>query len=91
MNAILGFSLSAALLLHVGLALVCVWRAWRGETIVDRLLALDLTATLTVAVLVLVAILEGSSFYLDVALGLAAMGAISSIALAKFIADQRMF
>ncbi len=69
----------------------CVWRVWRGENAVDRLLGADLIGTLILAVLVLVALITRQSLYLDMALGLAALGAVGTIALAKYIADQRMF
>ncbi len=91
MDTLLNYAIWGALIAHVGMALVCVWRVWRGENIIDRLIGLDVTATLTAAILVLIAIIEQNSLYIDIAIGLAALGAISSIALAKYIADQRVF
>lgn len=91
MDILLNYAVWAAIITHVGMVLVCVWRVWRGENIIDRLIGLDVTATLVIAVLVLISIVEKNSLYLDIAIGLAALGAISTIALAKFIADQRMF
>jgi multisubunit Na+/H+ antiporter MnhF subunit len=91
MNVLLNYALWGALITHIGMVLVCVWRVWRGENIIDRLIGLDVTTTLVIAILVLIAIIEQNSFYIDIAIGLAALGAISSIALAKFIADHRMF
>jgi multisubunit Na+/H+ antiporter MnhF subunit len=73
------------------MVLVCVWRVWRGENIIDRLIGLDVTTTLTLAILVLIAILEENSLFIDVALGLTTLSAIASVALAKYVADQRMF
>ena len=91
MDTLVDLALNAALAVHVGLIAVCVWRVWRGENAVDRLLGADLIGTLILAVLVLVALITRQSLYLDMALGLAALGAVGTIALAKYIADQRMF
>lgn len=87
----LDLALHAALIIHIALIALCVWRVWRGENVVARLIGADLTGTLILAVLVLVALLEQQSLYLDMALGLAALSAVSTLALAKYIADQRMF
>ena len=61
------------------------------ENIIDRLMGADLISTLTISVIVLVAIILRDSIYVDVALGLAAIGFIGVIALAKYIADEQMF
>ena len=70
-----------ALIVHIGLIGIALWRVWRG----------DLTGILTLAILVLVSLIKQNSIYIDVALGLAALGFISTIALAKYIADEQMF
>jgi len=80
-----------SLLIHMGLIAVAVWRVWRGENVVDRLIGVDVVSTLFVAVLVLLALINRDSIYIDVALGLAALGFISTLALAKYVADERMF
>jgi multisubunit Na+/H+ antiporter MnhF subunit len=81
----------AALAIHVGLLAVCVWRVWRGENVIDRLLGADVFGTLVMGVLVLVALITLDSRYIDVALALAALGFIGTIALARFIADRQVF
>lgn len=91
MSNLLNIAVWAALIIHVGMVLLCVWRVWRGENIIDRLIGLDVTATLVIAILALIAIIEQNSFYIDIAIGLTALGAVSTVALAKFIADQRVF
>lgn len=88
---LLNFVIWGVLIIHVGMILVCVWRVWRGENIIDRLIGLDITSTLVLIILILIAIIEGNSIYFDVAIGLTALSAISTIAMAKYIADQRMF
>jgi multisubunit Na+/H+ antiporter MnhF subunit len=88
---ILTYVLYLALLVHIGLLAVVLWRVWRGENIIDRLTGADLLSTLTLSVLVLLALIERDGIYIDVALGLAALGFIGTIALAKYVADEQMF
>ena len=82
---------SVVLGLHIILLAVAVWRIWRGETVADRLLGADLITMLLMAILVLLSIVLKDSIYIDVALGLAALGFITTVALAKYIADEQMF
>jgi len=91
MATILTYVLYLALLVHMGLLAVVLWRVWRGENVIDRLTGADLLNTLTLSILVLLALIEGGSIYIDVALGLAALGFIGTIALAKYVADEQMF
>jgi multicomponent Na+:H+ antiporter subunit F len=91
MTTILTYILYLALLVHIGLLAVVLWRVWRGENVIDRLMAADLLGTLTLSVLVVLALIERDSIYIDVALGLAAVSVIGTIALAKYVADEQMF
>ena len=80
-----------SLLVHVLLMCLAAWRLWNGENVIDRLMASDLLSNLTIAVLVLAAVISGQMIYVDVALGLAAIGYITVITFAKYISDKRMF
>jgi multicomponent Na+:H+ antiporter subunit F len=91
MENILSYIVWLTLVIHLVLLLFCIWRVWRGESIVDRLIALDVISTMVLIVLVVIAIIDKNNIFIDVAIGLAALSAISTIALAKYIADQRMF
>lgn len=91
MENLLNFVVWGVLIIHIGMLLICVWRVWRGENIIDRLIGLDVTTMLVLIILILIAIIERNSIFFDIAIGLTALSAIASIALAKFIADQRMF
>ena len=64
---------------------------WRGENVIDRLMGVELMGTLTLAVLILTAVIQSRSLYIDVALGLAALGFIGTIALARYAAEEQMF
>ena len=91
LEQVLTFVLSVSLGIHVALIAVSVYRVWRGENLIDRLIGADLVTTLMLAILVLIAVIERNALYIDVALGLAALGFVGAIALAKFVADERMF
>jgi multisubunit Na+/H+ antiporter MnhF subunit len=82
---------AVAMLLHVGMMAVVVWRIWRGETVADRLVGVDLVTTLLISILIILSISQRDSIYIDLALALAALGFISTIALAKYLADEQMF
>ncbi len=83
--------LNISLAIHVLLMCMVAWRLWRGENVIDRLMASDLLSNLTMAVLVLAALIHAREIYIDVALGLAAIGYITVITFAKYITDKRMF
>ena len=91
MEKILLIALQVSLAVHLALIAVCVWRVWRGENVIDRLIGADLIGTLFLGILILGALILANSVYLDVALGLAALGFISTLALAKYIVDQSMY
>jgi multisubunit Na+/H+ antiporter MnhF subunit len=91
LQQILAIALNISLAIHIALIAISVYRIWRGENLVDRLIGADLVTTLMLAVLVLIALIELNALYIDVALGLAALGVVSAIAFAKYIADERVF
>ncbi|MBL1127596.1 MAG: cation:proton antiporter [Chloroflexi bacterium] len=84
-------TLYISLIIHVVLIGISVWRVWRGDNVIDRLMGTELVTTLFLAVLVLVSLIFRESLYIDVALGLAALSFIGTVALAKYLADEQMF
>lgn len=86
-NAVIYFSL----MVHIILMIIVSFRLWNGENAVDRLAALDLLSNLTLAVLIIAALIHRGMLYIDVAIGLAALGYIGTIALARYIANKKMF
>ena len=91
MGKILEIALIVALILHVFMVAIAVWRVWRGENVIDRLIGVELVSTLFLAILVLVSLIFRESIYIDIALVLGALGFTGTIALAKYIADEQMF
>jgi len=91
LEALLLTTLYISLLIHVLLICFAAWRLWNGENVIDRLMGSDMLSNLCLAVLVLAALIHRQKIYIDVALGLAAIGYITIITLAKYITDKRMF
>ena len=69
----------------VGLAL---WRLARGPSLPDRVVALDMMTVAIVAFCGLAAVRSGDAAFLDVALVLALVGFLATVALARFAERQ---
>lgn len=65
--------------------LLAIIRLVRGPTLPDRILALDLITTLAMGFIVSVAILTGFYLYLDIAIALALVGFLSTVALSRYV------
>ena len=55
------------------------------------LIGVDLVTTVLVSIFVLLSIVQFDSIFIDLALPLAALAFISTIALAKYLADEQVF
>jgi multisubunit Na+/H+ antiporter MnhF subunit len=91
METVVLATLYAALAVHILLMVVVAWRLWRGENVIDRLMASEMLSTLALAVLVLLTLIHGQRMFIDVGLGLAALGYVTIVTFCKYIADKRMF
>ena len=91
MESLLDVTIWIVLVAHLLMALVAAWRVWRGENGVSRLTGLDLASTLTIAILVIISIIRANIIYIDVAIAVAALSYISTIVLAKYISDHKVF
>lgn len=91
METLINTTFWIVLSVYLAMTLIVVWRAWRGENSISRLMSLDLVSTLTLAILVIISMIQQNNLYLDIAIVLAALSYISTVALAKFIADQKVF
>ena len=85
--AFLEAAVLVGLVVSVTVTLVAGYRVIRGPTTPDRVVGLDTIGTNVVAIAVLFAIQSGSGFFVDVALVLAIIGFISTIAVARYVTD----
>jgi multisubunit Na+/H+ antiporter MnhF subunit len=68
----------------LGSAVVSLVRAIIGPTVADRMTALNMVAAQILAILVVVAVREGRTSYLDVALVYDIFGFIGTLAMARY-------
>ena len=77
-------------LIMLGLALLLsTVRIIIGPTLADRVLALDLMTVVAMGFVGTVAIRTGLMLYLDIAIALALLGFVATIALARYILSRR--
>lgn len=65
--------------------LLSLWRMLRGPGMPDRILALDTLYVNSIALLVLYGLRSGSAAYFEVALLIAVLGFIGTVALCKYL------
>jgi multicomponent Na+:H+ antiporter subunit F len=82
MNAILSAGLIVAYLLLATGMLTAFWRLVVGPSLPDRVVALDVLATMAIGVLALAAMQSGEKILLDVALAIALITFLGTVALA---------
>lgn len=66
-------------------ALFALWRVVRGPTLPDRVVALDLVGVLIVGIAVVSAARTGSRYFLDVAIVVALITFVGTVAYARYI------
>ncbi len=66
-------------------AFLCLYRAARGPTVPDRILAINIVSTKTLVVLVLIAYIFKQPMYLDIALVYGLLNFIVTIAAARYM------
>lgn len=75
----------------LGIAMLLTgWRIWRGPSIPDRVVALDLLAALIMAQFVVMVFFSGFVSYLDVATVIAVISFIATIAFARCIENKEV-
>lgn len=80
-----------ALVVMIALLMPCVYRVFVGPSPADRLQALESITTLLIGIIILLALIQGSSFVVDVALALAAFSFVATLAIARYLADGKVF
>jgi multicomponent Na+:H+ antiporter subunit F len=71
-------------------AVLCLWRAYAGPTVVDRVLAINIVGTKTLVVLVLLAFVFDRSLFVDVALVYALLNLVITLAASRFLETGRL-
>ena len=87
-GSILGWALDIAFMLFLAAMVLAFLRLVRGPSLPDRVVALDLITVLAVAFCALFAIASDNAAFLDVAIALALVAFLATVALARF-AERR--
>ncbi len=85
------FGVQSALLVLVVLDVVSTYRIWRGPSPADRLQAADASSTLLIGIIILLALVQGMGMLIDVGIALAALGFVGTLAVARYLAEGRVF
>lgn len=91
MDPVVNFIVQAALFVLILLLIPCTYRVWVGPTPPDRLQAIDTSTTLLIGIIVLLALVQRSSFVIDIAMALAAFGFIGTLATSRYISEGKVF
>jgi len=86
-NEITRQAVELCLLVLVLLLLPASYRVFRGPESEDRFLAVDLITTLLIGIIVMLALIEGTSVFVDMAIALAAFAFIGTISIARFLSE----
>ncbi|MDQ7793748.1 MAG: monovalent cation/H+ antiporter complex subunit F [bacterium] len=76
---------AAVSLVLLVLVFLCLWRAARGPTVADRVVAINVIATKTMVLIALISSFFGEGFFLDVALVYALIGFLATVGVAKYL------
>lgn len=79
------------LLIMVILLIPASYRVVVGTTLPDRLQAVDLITTLLTGIIVLLALVEGTEIFIDMAIALAAFSFVGTVSIARYISEGRVF
>ena len=83
------FILAVCIVLLIG-ALLVLYRALKGPTVFDRILAVNAIGTKTVVLVALLGFFGEPGFYLDTSLAYALINFIATIAILRYIMFKRL-
>lgn len=86
--ALLEYATTIAIALLTLAMFIAFVRMALGPTLADRILALDTMTTLAVGYIAVVAIRTGTTLYLDIAIAIALVGFLSTVALARYLLQR---
>ncbi len=87
------FAQTAIRLILLGLVSLLIPASYRviaGETLPDRLQAVDLITTLLIGIIIMLALVEGAQGFVDMAIALAAFAFVGTISIARYISEGRV-
>lgn len=91
MNEWISFGVQLALVVMVLLLVICTYRIWVGPSPADRLQAIDAATTLLIGIIIVLALVQGTSMLVDVGIALAAFSFVGTVAIARYLSEGRVF
>jgi multisubunit Na+/H+ antiporter MnhF subunit len=91
MTDFISLNVQLALAVMVLLLVATSYRILRRGTPADRLQAIDTATTLLIGIMVVVALVQGTSMLLDVGIMLAALSFVGTLAIARYLSEGRVF
>lgn len=88
---IVTFSIQAGLAILVLLLLPCAYRVYAGPHPADRLQAIDTITILLIGIIVLLALVQGIPFLIDIGIALSAFAFVGTLAVSRYLAEGRVF
>ncbi|MCY3781225.1 MAG: monovalent cation/H+ antiporter complex subunit F [Chloroflexi bacterium] len=88
------FAQAAIQLILLALVILLIPASWRvvaGPSLSDRLAAVDLITTLMIGIIVMLALVEGTQVFVDMAIALAAFSFVGTISIARYISEGRIY
>jgi multicomponent K+:H+ antiporter subunit F len=91
MQDVMNFGVQFALAALVVLLLLSTIRIWRGENPADRLQAIDAATTLLIGIIIVLALVQGTSMLVDVGIALAGLGFVGTVAISRYLSEGKVF
>jgi multisubunit Na+/H+ antiporter MnhF subunit len=90
-DPLVNFGVQTALAVLVLLLVVSSYRVWRGPSGADRLQAVDAATTLLIGIIIVLALVQATSMLIDVGIALAALSFVGTLAVARYLAEGKVF
>jgi multisubunit Na+/H+ antiporter MnhF subunit len=91
MNPVISVGLQGALGVLVILLAMSSYRVWRGPSPADRLQAIDSATTLLIGIVIALSLVQETALLIDVGIALAALGFAGTLAVARYLAEGKVF
>ncbi|MEP7289373.1 MAG: monovalent cation/H+ antiporter complex subunit F [Chloroflexota bacterium] len=90
-DPLINMGVQLGLVVLVVLYVISTYRIWRGPSPADRLQAADASSTLLIGIIIVLAVVQGTPALVDVGIALAALGFVGTLAVARYLAEGKVF
>jgi multicomponent Na+:H+ antiporter subunit F len=82
--------LNIMMYIQIGICFICLYRIVKGPTIADRMVALDIFGILVVGICVIITVLTGRMYIIDIAIAWIILSFVGTLTLAKYLGGRRL-